>query len=102
MSISPFTAALEKARGGGKKEHDWWYFTILPAIIAIVVVFLLMAIFLTPVAKENKSRLEEQFRQNRIEAVQEYEAADGKKESIGAGGVRDTATPAPARNPSAH
>lgn len=91
MSISPFTAALEKARGGGKRS-DWWYFTVLPAIIAIAVVFGLMAFFLTPVAEENKSRLEEQFRQNRIQAVQEYEA-DEQERKKGVG-IETTGAPA--------
>lgn len=88
---SPMTAAIEKARGGGKKEYDWWLLTVLPAVIAIAVVFGLMAFFLTPVAKENKSRLEEQSRQNRIQAVEEYE--NDREEGGVAAGVHEAVVP---------
>lgn len=83
---------LRRFVGTGKSQSDWWYFTILPAVIAIAVVFLLMAIFLTPVAKENKSRLEDRFRQNSQEAVQEYR--DGQERETGfAAGVHRAAAP---------
>ena len=55
------------------RRRDFWLLTFLPAIIAVFIIAMLMAIFLTPMAKENKVRLEEQFKQNRIQAVEEYE-----------------------------
>lgn len=85
--------------GTGKSSNDWWYFTILPAIIAIFVIAMLMAIFLTPVAVENKTRLEERFRQNRQEAVEEYER-DRREEGGVAAGVHRAATPGQTRSSS--
>ena len=79
MSISP-------------RRMDFWLLTFLPAIIAIAVVLTLMAVFLMPMAQENKVRLEERFRQNRIEAVQEYEA-DGREEGR-AGSIKTASAPA--------
>ncbi len=55
------------------KSWDLVLLIALPIIFALTVVFTIKAVLLTPVAIENKERLEQQFQQNRQEAIHEYE-----------------------------
>lgn len=55
------------------KSWDLVLLIVLPIIFALTVVFTIKAVLLTPVAIENKERLEQQFQQNRQEAIHEYE-----------------------------
>lgn len=54
----------------------WWRRMFLVSVLLIVllmVISIAKAVLLTPVAVENKQRLEEKFHQSNQEAVKEYE-----------------------------
>lgn len=77
-----------------RKGRDWLFEVGIAAIVSLLVIGLIAAWLLMPIAIENHERLQEQFRQNRVEAVQEYEA-DGQREreSGVSAGVHRAASP---------
>ena len=79
----------------GEMWNRHWDFVLLVVVLVIAilaVVSSVKAVLLTPVAIEQRQRLEQQFDQNRREAIEEYET-DG--EDRGSGGVQEAAAEKP-------
>lgn len=71
-----FSFSRRRFRRLGEIWEEYWDSTFLALVLGVlffVLVYLAQAIFLRPVAVENKQKLEEQFNRNRREAIQEYE-----------------------------
>lgn len=95
-----FSLSRRRLRRLGEIWEECWdsiFLALVLGVLFLALIYVAQAVFSTPVAVENKQKIEEQYNRDRREAIQEHE--DGKQESGVVVGVQDAAAPRPARDP---